>query len=93
MGSTGGSVSLAPQPSIPPEREPDVAQKRQALDEVLQSAPFLRAEQQRSFLRYICEMEISGRGAELTEHQIGVEALGRPAGYSTGEDGCPAPRA
>ncbi|MFB3827837.1 MAG: hypothetical protein ACE15B_13780 [Bryobacteraceae bacterium] len=31
-------------------------------------------------------MEIEGRGLELIEHRIGVEALGRPQDYSTGED-------
>jgi hypothetical protein len=65
---------------------PSPEESRVALDEVLQSGAFLRAEQKRSFLRYICEMELSGRGAELSEYVIGVEALGRPPGYSTGED-------
>src|SRR4029453_13967318 len=31
-------------------------------------------------------MEISGRGHELTEYLIGIEALGRPASYSPGDD-------
>ncbi|HEX6736903.1 MAG TPA: CBM35 domain-containing protein [Vicinamibacteria bacterium] len=65
---------------------PTPAERRAALEEVLQSGSFLRAEQKRSFLRYICEMELAGRGAELSEYLIGVEALGRPPGYSTGED-------
>ena len=65
---------------------PTPQERRDALEAVLQSSAFLRAEQKRSFLRYICEMELSGRGAELSEYVIGVEALGRPPGYSTGED-------
>jgi hypothetical protein len=65
---------------------PTAAERRAALEEVLQSGSFLRAEQKRSFLRYICEMELAGRGNELSEYVIGVEALGRPPGYSTGED-------
>ena len=62
------------------------AEKRQALEQVLQSVTFLRASQVRNFLRYICEMELAGRGATLHEYLIGVEALGRPTAYSTDED-------
>jgi len=65
---------------------PSAEEKRAALDQVLQSAHFERADQLRSFLRYVCEMELAGRGAELNEHLIGVEALGRPPGYSTTDD-------
>ena len=62
------------------------AEKRAALEEVLQSATFLRASQVRNFLRYICEMELAGRAAALHEYLIGVEALGRPTAYSTEDD-------
>jgi hypothetical protein len=62
------------------------AEKRQALEQVLQSVTFLRATQVRNFLRYICEMEFAGRGETLHEYLIGVEALGRPTAYSTDED-------
>jgi hypothetical protein len=61
-------------------------EKKAALDQVLESTTFLRAEQLRKFLRYICEMEIEGRGPELCEFLIGVEAFGRPDDYSTAED-------
>jgi hypothetical protein len=66
--------------------EPTPEEKRAALDQVLRSVHFERADQLRSFLKYVCEMELAGRGAELNEHLIGVEALGRPPGYSTTED-------
>ena len=62
------------------------ADKRAALEEVLTSATFVRASQVRNFLRYICEMELAGRGATLHEYLIGVEALGRPTAYSTEDD-------
>jgi hypothetical protein len=61
-------------------------EKKAALDQVLESTTFLRADQLRKFLRYICEMEIEGRGTELCEFLIGVEAFGRPKDYSTAED-------
>ena len=61
-------------------------QKRVALESVLHSQTFARADQLKSFLKYVCEMEMAGRGHELTEYLIGIEALGRPASYSPGDD-------
>src|SRR5262245_59118508 len=61
-------------------------QKCAALEAVLRSQTFSRADQLKSFLKYVCEMEMAGRGGELTEYIIGIEALGRPAGYSPGDD-------
>lgn len=57
-------------------------QKRAALAAVLASDSFARSEQLRAFLSLVCEMEIAGRTAELTEYLIGVKALGRPPDYS-----------
>jgi len=61
-------------------------QKRAALEAVLHSQTFARADQLKSFLRYVCEIEMAGRGHELSEYLIGIEALGRPASFSPGED-------
>jgi len=61
-------------------------QKRGALEAALHSHTFARADQLKSFLKYVCEMEFAGRGHELTEYRIGVEALGRPSNYSPGDD-------
>src|SRR5579884_3008760 len=61
-------------------------EKRSALDTVLASGAFLRADQLRSFLRFICIMELEGRGAEISEYLIAVEALGRPKDFSSVED-------
>lgn len=66
--------------------QPSTGGKRAALEAVLASETFARSEQLRGFLRHVCEMEAEGRGAELTEYNIGVHALGRPAGYSPLED-------
>ena len=65
---------------------PSVAQKEQALREVLESQAFSRSEQLKNFLRYVCELEIAGRGAEIKEYSIGTDALGRPTTYSTVND-------
>ena len=70
--------SLAPE--ITAER------KRRALEQVLQSHTFRRSDQLRNFLRYVCEMEIAGRATHINEYLIGVDALGRGAGYSPSED-------
>ena len=65
---------------------PTVEEKRAAVEQVLQSPSFLRADQLRSFLRFVCEMEMAGRSEQISEYLIGVEAIGRPNGYSPGED-------
>ena len=61
-------------------------QKQAALEAALHSHTFARADQLKSFLKYVCEMEFAGRGSELTEYLIGVEALGRPSNYSPSDD-------
>lgn len=61
-------------------------EKREALERVLQSDAFARADQLKSFLRYVCEMEIAGKADQISEYLIGVHALGRPEGFSTFED-------
>src|SRR6185436_2817770 len=65
---------------------PSPDEKREALRHVLHTPTFSRSGQLRNFLSFICEMEISGRGAEISEYLIGVDALGRPPGYSTTDD-------
>ena len=80
----GGASGRGPAPAPPVVL--GLAEKRTALEQILQSATFVRGEQLRNFLRYICEMELSGRAGELSEYLVGVEALGRPAGYSTADD-------
>ena len=68
--------------SIVPARE----DREQALRRVLESQAFARSEQLKNFLRYVCELEIAGRGGEIKEYSIGVEALGRPTSYSPTAD-------
>ena len=63
-----------------------LAEKRGALEAVLGSRTFARSDRLKKLLRFIAEAEIEGRGSELNEYRIGVEALDRPEGYSTSED-------
>ncbi len=61
-------------------------ERRTALNRAIASRTFARSEQLRSFLRYVCEAELRGGKADLTEYAIGVEVLHRPPGYSPAED-------
>jgi hypothetical protein len=61
-------------------------EKRSVLDRALHSRTLARSDQLRAFLQFVCEAEMRGRGADLTEYMIGVEVLGRPDGYSPAED-------
>ncbi|MCX6602639.1 MAG: hypothetical protein NTV52_03515 [Acidobacteria bacterium] len=65
---------------------PTSDERRAALREVLDSQAFARSEQLKNFLRYVCELDIGGRAAEIKEYSIGVEALGRPSSYSPAND-------
>lgn len=60
---------------------PNVETKRNALENVLQSRTFERADLLKKFLRYFCETEIAGHGDEINECSIGLEALGRSSSY------------
>jgi hypothetical protein len=66
--------------SITPE------EKREALDRVLRSQTFARADQLKKFLHYVCTMEMGRRVEEISEYSIAVDALGRRADYSPGDD-------
>ena len=61
-------------------------EKRQALDAVLKSETFSRADQLKKFLRYICEMDELGQAGQISEYSIGTHALGRPEDYSPAAD-------
>uniref|UniRef100_Q022J4 Uncharacterized protein n=1 Tax=Solibacter usitatus (strain Ellin6076) TaxID=234267 RepID=Q022J4_SOLUE len=60
--------------------------KTRAVEEALHSRTLARSEQLAQFLRYICTLELEGRGAEITEYSIATNALHRPTNYSPGED-------
>lgn len=61
-------------------------QKQEALEAILASRTFDRSPQLKAFLRYVCEREMDGLAETLSEYVIGVDVLGRPAGYSPTED-------
>jgi hypothetical protein len=53
---------------------------------VLGSTLFEKSPRLRSFLQFICEMELTGRRSEINEHAIGVQVFGRADAYNPGED-------
>jgi hypothetical protein len=59
-----------------------VDRKQQVLRSLVESPALGRSEQIRQLLRYIATEEMEGRGGELNEYSIGVQALGRPVGFS-----------
>lgn len=70
-----------------------VAEKREAMKRVLDSRALKRSEQLRQLFSYVCEAELQGNGPSLNEYVLGVNVLGRPAGYSPAEDSCVRTRA
>jgi hypothetical protein len=69
--------------SEPPVTE---SEKRQALKTALESETFARSAQLRALLQYICEREMSGDAATLTEYQIAVDVLGRRKDFNLTDD-------
>jgi len=58
----------------------------QLVQRIIASKSFARSQFLISFLLYVCDRELRGRADEITEHQIGIQAFGRPVSYSPGED-------
>lgn len=59
---------------------------RLALAQVLQSEMFDRSQNLQRLLSYLCERALSGRGEDLKEYTVAVEALGRPASFDQKKD-------
>ncbi|MDR3737286.1 MAG: hypothetical protein P4L10_17370, partial [Acidobacteriaceae bacterium] len=61
-------------------------QEAELVQRVVATPSFVRSALLTSFLLYICDRKFQGRDKEITEYQIGVQALGRPDSYNPGED-------
>ncbi len=73
-------------PMLPVARVVGPPEKLRALEEVLNSRTFARSDQLQRFLRYIIELELAGRGEEISEYSIATDALLRPRDYSPADD-------
>jgi hypothetical protein len=58
----------------------------QLAQRIVASKCFAKSSFLTSFLLYVCDRELRGRAQEITEHQIGIQAFGRPATYNPGDD-------
>jgi hypothetical protein len=56
------------------------------LERLLDNPHFSHSKRFPSFLRYIIQEELEGRGDQLKERTLGIEVFGRPAGYDTTSD-------
>ena len=70
----------------PPPTRSTSSEKLELVQRIIATPAFARAPLLTRFLVYVCECKAEGRDVEITEHQIGVQALGRPEAYSPGED-------
>lgn len=75
---SSASSAIIPDLSRPPEW--------QLVLRIVASPAFVRSTLLTNFLLYVCDRKIKGKEDEITEHQIGVHALGRPDNYHPGED-------
>jgi len=64
----------------------DALRIREALGEVLQSAPFRNTRQCQSLLTYIVDHTLAGENDRLRERVIGIEVFDRSPDYEPGED-------
>jgi TolB-like protein/Tfp pilus assembly protein PilF len=65
---------------------PDAARVHEALNRILTSRTFRAAEREKTFLRYVVERTLQGRGAEIKEYTVGVEAFGRGDAFDPRRD-------
>jgi hypothetical protein len=55
-------------------------------ERIVASQSFARSTFLTNFLLYVCDRKLRGHEDEITEYQIGIQALGRPENYNPGED-------
>src|ERR1700735_1615391 len=67
----------------PAEKRSEVAAQRERL---LENSHFSHSRRFPSFLRFIVQEELEGRGDQLKERTLGVEVFGRDASYDTTSD-------
>ena len=59
---------------------------RRQLDRLLENPHFSNSRRFPSFLRFIVQEELDGRGDQLKERTLGIEVFGRDPGYDTTSD-------
>jgi hypothetical protein len=70
-----------------PSHVPFAADPRwQLVQRIVATPTFARSTFLTNFLVYVCDRELRGKVEEISEYQIGVQALGRPDNYNPGTD-------
>src|ERR1700727_3120397 len=59
---------------------------QQQLERLLSNSHFSHSKRFPSFLRFIVQEELEGRGDQLKERTLGIEVFGRDASYDTTSD-------
>jgi TolB-like protein/tetratricopeptide (TPR) repeat protein len=62
------------------------ARVQDELTRILSSRTFRAAEREKTFLRYVVEETLQGRGADIKEYTVGVEAFGRGEAFDPRHD-------
>ncbi len=65
---------------------PDTELVRRCLDAVLASETFSRSERLRSFLAYVVDQELKGKGQQIKGYSIGVDVFSRPPDFDAAND-------
>src|SRR6202789_2277995 len=65
------------------EKKADIQRQ---LDRLLENPHFSHSKRFPTFLRFIVQEELEGRGDHLKERTLGIEVFGRPPGYDTTSD-------
>lgn len=81
----------APAPPLNPVENESVLEcfgdrVREQMERIVASRYFSRSHRLSSFLRYVVDQTLSGRGDQIKERTIGTEVFGRPADYETASD-------
>lgn len=76
------------EPEVTPHesRERSRSEDWKLAQRVVASAGFRKSVLLTNFLLYVCDRKLRGREDEITEYQIGTQALGRSAAYNPGDD-------
>ena len=72
--------------SVPVYSEQEKVDILRQLDRLLDNPHFSHSKRFPSFLRFIVQEELEGRGDQLKERTLGIEVFGRDAGYDTTSD-------
>jgi hypothetical protein len=78
------NISLSPDEQ--PSADPIFRAELEQLERILRSETFRNSESLRRLLKYLAENSLRGRGDELKEYSVGVDAFGKSVSYDPRQD-------